>query len=137
MKNSYLYGMNQLIRHRRLYAFYNSKVLNAMMITTIVSLMTGNCTGSLLLPVVCASLALAFFLGYSLWLWIKKPQRIVINTWLSGLDSLYVFYFLIVSAMKAPGPWWYIAPAACAVATLFISLVRNHDEEFEICKPQP
>lgn len=125
--------MNQLIRHRRLYAFYNSKVLNAMMITTIVSLMMGNFTGSLLLPIVCASLALAFFLGYSLWLWIKKPGRIIINTWLSRLDSLFVFYFLIVSAMRAPGPWWYIAPAACAVATLFIALTRNHDEEFEIC----
>lgn len=92
--------MNQNIRHRRLHAFYRSKVLNALLIVVIVSLFLMNYTGFVLLPLLCSSLAMLFFLGYSLWLWIKKPKYIVINNRLSNISGAFTLYFLIIGSMK-------------------------------------
>lgn len=124
--------MKREIRHRRLQAFFKSKVLNSLMIVVIVSLLLMAYTGSMLLPAVCGTLALLFFIGYSLWLWIKKPKSIIINRWLSDMSGLFTLYFLIISAMKAPNQWWYITPVVLAVVLLFISLLKNHDEKFDI-----
>lgn len=125
--------MNQNIRHRRLHAFYRSKVLNALIIVVIVSQFLMNYTGFMLLPLLCSSLAMLFFIGYSLWLWIKKPKYVVINNWLSNMCGAFALYYLIISAMKAPNHWWYITPVALAVILLFISLINKHqDEIFEI-----
>lgn len=124
--------MEQTIRHRRLHAFYRSKVLNALMIVVIVSLFLMAYTKSMLLPVICGSLAILFFIGYSLWLWIKKPKSIIINNWLSNLSRSFTIYYLIINAMDAPNQWWYITPIVFAVILLFISLVNNQDEKFDI-----
>ena len=124
--------MEQTIRHRRLHAFYRSKVLNALMIVVIVSLLLMAYTKSMLLPVICGSLALFFFFGYSLWLWIKKPKSIIINNWLSNLNGAFTLYYLIIVAMDAPNQWWYITPIVFSVVLLFISLVNNQDEKFDI-----
>jgi len=45
--------MKQELRHRRLYAFYQRKVLNALMIVVIISLLLMAYTESMLLPVIC------------------------------------------------------------------------------------
>lgn len=124
--------MKQNITHRRLHAFYRSKVLNALMITVVLCLFLMAYTKAMLLPAICGSLALVFFIGYSLWLWIKKPESIVINSWLSGINGSISLYFLIVMAMGTPNEWWYITPLALSVILLFISLVKNHDEKFDI-----
>lgn len=124
--------MQQDIIHRRLHAFFRSKVLNALMIVIIVSLLLMAYTKSMLLPVICGSLALLFFIGYSLWLWIKKPKSIIINNWLSDLNGSFTIYFLIINAMDAPNQWWYITPIVFSVVLLFISLVNNQDEKFDI-----
>lgn len=125
--------MKQEIRHRRLQAFFTSKVLNSLMIVIIVSLLVMAGTKTMLLPAVCGALALLLFIGYSLWLWIKKPERIIINRWLSGINGWFTLYYLIISAMKAPNEWWYITPVAFAVVLLFISLVKDqNDEPFDI-----
>ncbi len=124
--------MKQTIRHRRLYAFYQSKVLNALMIAVVVSLLMMAYTKSALLPAICASLALVCFIGYSLWFWIIKPKSVIINDWLSDMNGLYAVYFLIVAAMDAPGQWWYIVPVALSVVLLFIALTTDHDEKFHI-----
>ena len=124
--------MKYEIRHRLLYAFYKSKVLNSMMIAVIVGLLLACYYPSSLLPIICSSLALAMFIGYSLWLWIKKPKRIVINDWLSEMSGYFTLYFLIVVALRSDNQWWYIFPAACSVVVLFIALVRNRDEIFGI-----
>lgn len=124
--------MEKTIRHRRLHAFYRSKVLNALMIVIIVSLLLMAYTKSMLLPVICGSLAILFFIGYSLWLWIKKPKSIIINNWLSDLNGSFTIYFLIINAMDAPNQWWYITPIVFSVVLLFISLVNNQDEKFDI-----
>ncbi len=124
--------MEQRIRHRRLQAFYRSKVLNALMIVVIVSLLLMAYTKSMLLPVICGTLALLFFIGYSLWLWIKKPKSIIINNWLSNLNGAFTLYYLIIIAMDAPNQWWYITPIAFSVVLLFISLINNQDERFDI-----
>lgn len=120
------------IRHRRLYAFYKSKVLNSMMLVIIIGLLLAYCYRTSILPVICASLALSLFVGYSLWFWIKKPKQIVINDWLSDMTGYYILYFLIIIALKSDNQWWYIFPTACAVVMLFISLLRNRDEIFSI-----
>lgn len=124
--------MKQKIMHRRLYAFYQSKVLNALLIATIVSLLLAAYADSLLMPVICGSLATLFFIAYSLWLWIKKPASITINNWLSNLRGLFVLYYLIVTAMKEPNQWWYITPIALSVVALFVALITDHDERFDI-----
>ena len=124
--------MVQEIKHRRLQAFYRSKVLNALMIVVIVSLLLRAYTKSMLLPVICSSLAIAFFIGYSLWLWIKKPKSIIVNEWLSNLNGWYTIYFLIIMAMDAPNQWWYITPIVFSVVLLFISMINNQDEKFDI-----
>ena len=125
--------MNQNIRNRRLHAFYRSKVLNALLIVVIVSLFLMNYTGFVLLPLLCSSLAMLFFLGYSLWLWIKKPKYIVINNRLSNISGAFTLYFLIIGSMKALNHWWYITPIVFAVILLFVSLInKQQDEVFEI-----
>lgn len=124
--------MKQNIRHRRLHAFYTSKVLNALMIVVIVNLWLMAYMKSMLLPVVCGSLALLFFIGYSLWLWIKKPKSIIINNWLSSLNGFYVLYYLIIAPMKAPNQWWYITPIVFSVVILFLALINKQDEKFDI-----
>lgn len=124
------------IRHRRLYAFYESKVLNALMITVVTCLLLMAYTQSMLLPVICAAIALLCFIGYSAWLWYKKPRRILIDKWLSNINGWFTLYFLIVTAMDAPGRWWYITPICFAVCILCICLIRNHDEWFDISDVQ-
>ena len=124
--------MKKEIRHRRLHAFYQSKVLNALMIVIIVNLLLMAYMSSMLLPAICGSLALLFYIGYALWLWIKKPRTIIINSWLSNINGWYTLYFLIIVALKSSNPRWYITPAALAVVALFILLITDHDESFEI-----
>ena len=124
--------MKKEIRHRRLHAFYQSKVLNALMIVIIVNLLLMAYMSSMLLPAICGSLSLLFYIGYALWLWIKKPRTIIINSWLSNINGWYTLYFLIIAALKSSNPWWYITPAALAVVALFILLITDHDESFEI-----
>lgn len=124
--------MEHDIQHRRLHAFYRSKVLNALMIVVIVSLLLMAYTKSMLLPVICGTLALLFFIGYSLWLWIKKPKSIIINNWLSNLNGAFTLYYLIIISINAPNQWWYITPIAFSVVLLFISLINNQDEKFDI-----
>lgn len=120
------------IKHRRLYAFYHSKVLNALMIVCVVMLLQIPYLNSFLMPVVCATTALALFISYSLWLWIKKPDRVVLNKWISNLGSWFTIYFLVVVTMNPQSPWWYIFPAVAAICALFISMVKSTDEVFEI-----
>ena len=124
--------MKKEIRHRRLHAFYQSKVLNALMIVIIVNLLLMAYMSSMLLPAICGSLSLLFYIGYELWIWIKKPRTIIINSWLSNINGWYTLYFLIIAALKSSNPWWYITPAALAVVALFILLITGHDESFEI-----
>lgn len=124
--------MNPSIRHRRLHAFYQSKVLNILMMIIIVSLLLMAYSYSMLLPVICSSIALACFIAYSAWLWGKKPASIVINNRLSGIGSFYVLYYLIVVAIDADNQWWYIIPVAVAVIVLFLSSMNYGDEEFTI-----
>ncbi|MDE6100651.1 MAG: hypothetical protein K2G01_06355 [Paramuribaculum sp.] len=126
--------MKQKIRHRRLHAFFASKVLNSLMIVIIVSLMVMPYTKTMLLPAVCGSLALILFIGYSLWLWIKKPNSIVVNYWLSNINGCFTIYFLIISAMSPTNEWWYIFPISYTIVLMFVAMVRNQDEFFEIAQ---
>lgn len=124
--------MRQEIRHRRLYAFYQSKVLNTLMIVTVISLMQIGYLQSMVMPVICSSVSLALFIGYTLWLWIRKPKQITIDTWLSNLSIWFTLYFVVVVAMKDLTQWWYIFPIVAAIILMFINLVRPHDELFDI-----
>lgn len=124
--------MEQPVRHRRLYAFYQSKVLNAMMMTVVACLMAIPATDTLRLPVIAASTALLLFIAYSLWLWLARPSAIVINRRLSDINGIYTLYFIAVVAIEPAGHLWYTVPAASAVVVLFAMLVRPSDETFRI-----
>lgn len=122
------------IRHRRLHAFYQSKVLNALMIIEIVSLTLIGYMHSLLLPALCASIAFVLFIIYSLWIWIKKPRKLVINNMLSNVSGLYTLYFIVIALFPPDSvlPILYGIPAVGAVIVMFVCMVRSSDEVFEI-----
>ncbi|MDE7473681.1 MAG: hypothetical protein K2M68_08885 [Muribaculaceae bacterium] len=120
------------IRHRRLYAFYNSRVLNALMIVVVDALLLMACYNTMLLPVVCSSVALLLFIGYALWLWIAKPRVEVINRRLSDMSGYLMLYFLIMSVVRPESEWWYIIPLVASIAAMFVTLTRSNDEAFEI-----
>ncbi len=120
------------IKHRRLYAFYNSTVLNALVIIGIVSIMLMPLLQPHELPAICGALAFALFIGYSLWLWLQKPKRIEICPGLSDTGGLFVLYFLIVTAISPENTWWYGIPAIAAVVTLFIYMLSPKKELFDI-----
>lgn len=133
-KFAYLCTVIPLIRHRRLYAFYKSKALNGCLILIITALSLQYFVDSQILVVLCAGTALLFFIGYSLWMWLRKPRRIVINKWLADISGWFVLYYLIVNGMSdAISGWWYVFPVVCAFIALSIALVRRCDDEvFEI-----
>ena len=123
---------NGEIRHRRLYAFYNSRVLNALMIVVVDALMLMACYKTMLLPVVCSSVALLLFIGYALWLWLAKPRQIIINTLLSDVSGYLLLYFLIMGAVRPESEWWYIAPLVGSIVAMFVTMTNNRDKLFDI-----
>ena len=120
------------IRHRRLYAFYNSRALNGLMIVVVDALLLMACYNTMLLPVVCSSVALLLFIGYALWLWFAKPRQIMINTLLSDVSGYLLLYFLIMSAVRPESEWWYIVPLVGSIVAMFVTLTCNRDKLFEI-----
>lgn len=124
----------KIIRHRRLYAFYQSKVLNTVMIVLTALLPQLLFPQWTVVSVICIVIALALFVGYSLWLWIKKPRRIIVNNLLSNLDGLFLLYYLVIIAIKPESRWWYISPMFAAIVALIIGMMRYKDEPFDICE---
>lgn len=126
--------MKQEIRHRRLHAFFESKVLSSLTIVLSVSLTMIGYMKSLELPVVCASVAFALFVSYSLWFWIKKPQQIVINNMLSNVSGFFTLYFIAIALfpIESVNPWWYCMPAIAAIILMFVSVIKPSDKVFEI-----
>lgn len=124
--------MEKEIKHRRLYAFNNSKVLCALTIAMVAGISLLGCCESWLTPLVCFSTALVLYIGYSLWLWFGKPGEIVINTHLSDMRFYLVLYILILSVLKVQNIWWFILPMVCSIILMFVSMLRFKDEVFVI-----
>lgn len=124
--------MEPQIRHKRLHAFFQSKVLNSLMIVGEVALLLTGYLESLTLPVVCASIAFVLFIVYSLWIWIGQPRSIVINNVLSNASGLLTLYFLIIAACSPVNPWWFAVPAIGAIVLMFVCMIKPTDEIFEI-----
>lgn len=130
--------MKKEIRHRRLYAFYHSKVLNALMIVLILGLLMTDYNDSFIIPLLCSATALLLFIGYSAWLWLKKPQQIVINKWLSNISGWFILYYLCVIAVSTPNQWWFVLPGIGAVVLLFLSMINPaSDHTFAISEKVP
>lgn len=87
--------MKNITSHPRMYAFFRSKVLNSLMILMIVCLFMMTYTGFMLLPSVCGSLALLLFATYAIWFWVRKPESIVINSWISDMNGWFTFCYFI------------------------------------------
>lgn len=111
------------IYHPRLHAFFQSKVMNSMFIILEISLLLTGCCNTLLLPLSAASVSFLLTLIYALWFWIKRPQKVVINSWLSDMSTYMTLYLLIVAAMKTTNELWYVIPAIIGIGILFISLL--------------
>ena len=120
------------IRHRRLHAFLNSKIINSLMILMELCILVMPLFNDIIFPVVCGGVCLLAILGYSLWLWLWKPKRVTINLWLSDLCGTYTVYFLIVMAIKDASIWWYVLAGVSAILIFLLSLIKPKDEEFEI-----
>lgn len=124
--------MNIKIKHRRLYAFYNSKVLNAMSISVAIMLPLLKYTEIALPVLIAVVLAILLFVAYSCWIWFRKPSVVTINRWLSDLSTYFMFYALVVIAIKSDS---FLCPSFSLVAgliVLFITSLKNRDERFEI-----
>ncbi len=122
----------QEIRHRRLYAFFNNKVLNVLSLIVIVSLTQIGYLREIIGPTICAAFAFALGLGYGLWFWIKKPKKIIINRWISDRNIWFTLYFLVVTGFQWTSMWVCLAPILAAILLLFLNLLRPKDELFEI-----
>lgn len=120
--------------HPRLHAFYNSKVINAMLIVCVTSILLTGYYNDMLLPLICASLSFACAVAYSIWFWIKKPREIIINPSLSQLSCLFTFYLIIIAPLQPDNIWWYMLPAIVGIAVLFALLLRPSDQRFRITK---
>ncbi len=112
-----------MMYHPRLYAFFQNKAMNSIFIVLEISLLLTGCCNSLLLPLSAASVCFLFAIVYTLWFWIKRPQKVVINIWLSDMSTYMTLYFLIVAAMKNANELWYVFPAIIGIGILFISLL--------------
>lgn len=128
--------MGRNIRHPRLYAFYQSKVLNTLMIVFINALLLMDWFIQAgyywMVPLICSAVAFVLFAGYALWLWVCKPGTIVINRWLSEMSGYLTLYCLAVVVMRAGNQWWYILPAVCSIVMFVVLTVKPKDERFTI-----
>ncbi len=124
--------MKTEIRHRRLYAFFHSKVLNTLTIFLSVMITLLKSVG-MSIPVL-SSIGIAFLLmiGYSCWLWFWKPITVTINEWLSNMSSYFAIFMLAAVAVKSDNFMWSTFPMVAGVITMFIAAVKNSDEQFEI-----
>lgn len=124
--------MDIKIRHRRLYAFYNSRVLNALSISIAIMLPLLKYT-EIALPVLIAFvLAILLFVAYSCWIWFWKPSVVTINTWLSDLSAYFMFYALVATAIKSNSFLWPTFSLVAGLIVLFVTSLKNRDERFEI-----
>lgn len=124
--------MENKIKYTRLYAFFNSKTLNVLMMTIITSLFIILLTDSLALPAICGSIAMVCFIAYALWLWIKKPRTIVVNTLLSNISSAFTFYFVIIVAARVSDRLFFVAPIILFVVVLFIASANYRDRIYDV-----
>lgn len=111
-----------------------SKVLNSLMIVGVSGLFMRPLCETSLISIICSSLAFAAFVGYFLRLWLKKPDKILINKRISAFNRNLTLYFFIVAAMKSGSEWWYVFPLAVSLILLVLELVCPDDELFLIKK---
>ena len=120
------------VRHKRLYAFYNSLVLNVLMCIEVILLCVMGYSRMMVLPGVLAGILLLVMLGYSAWVWIKKPREIVIDKWLADVSAYSTILFLIVLAIDPDDRWWYLVPAASTFIILITALIKKRSQKFSI-----
>lgn len=116
------------VRHPRLDAYYHSTVLNFAMIVLCLALMTmryPNC----FVAVWVASVAFIFFVAYSVWFWTGRKKTVGQSSLVSGIASGYVYYFLIVAAIKVPSMFCIVFAYIAAVATVLIYLFQKRKQQ--------
>ncbi len=123
--------MGYEIRHKRLYAFYNSRVLNVLMGIEVMMLCLMGYSGYMVVPGIVAGIILLGMIVYSAWLWIKKPAQIVIDKRLSDLSMYTTLFFIIVLVADPANRLWYLAPAACTLVILLLSFIKNDSATYE------
>lgn len=124
--------MDIKIRYRRLYAFYNSKVLNALSISIAIMLPLLKYTEIAFPVLIAAGFAFLLFVAYSCWIWFWKPSVVTINRWLSELSTFFMLYALIVMAMKSNCFLWSTFSLLAGLIVLFVTNLKNRDECFVI-----
>lgn len=116
------------IRHKKLYAFFNSKLINSLLIIMEMFLILMYCFTDVKLPIICSLTCLILIIGYSISLALGKVKKVVVNKYLSELSSLYTLYFLIVVAIKSPSVWWSLFAAVSLILIFFVSMIAAPDK---------
>lgn len=122
------------IRHKRLYAFYNSRVLSILMCIAEALLCLMAYSGSMQWFGIPMGLVLLLMVGYTAWLWIKKPAQIVIDKWLAGVTIYPFVLFGIIEIADPENSIWYLVPCALACIFLIASLFKNTTDRYEISR---
>lgn len=116
----------------RLYAFFNSKVLNLLMIVESICLLFMTFLPEMNLPVVIGTIIFIFFIIYTLWFWIKKPERIVINKLFSNIFTILFLYYFVIIGFGKLNIWTCVLPVLLVLGSLVFSIFKRRDEIFEI-----
>lgn len=102
------------------------------MLTFIASILFLGWSDEILLSLIPAGTTLLFFVGYSLWFWIAKPKKIVVNNWLDTSNTICSIYLLAIIALHAQSEWWYIGGLIAMISILFIALITDKDQTIEL-----
>lgn len=114
------------VMHPRLDAFYNSTVLNFSMMAAVLAAMTMRFPSLFTAAACVGSLAFAFVAGYSVWFWTGRRKTVAQSRFVSNISSAFVFYFLIVSAIKVPSAFCIVFAYIAAGLTLVVYLVGRY-----------
>ena len=120
------------IENRRLYAFLRSQTLTILMLLAFSCLFLMPYLNDLMIPGIIGGVIFCMAIGYSLWFWIKKPKKIVINNWLSNISNVFIFYWFIINTINNSNKILYLLPRICMVALFLIVLVKQRGYGFRI-----
>lgn len=120
------------IRHRRLYAFYESQTLNTLLILTFLLLIITDATQANIVPLIGAASTLFLGIGYSLWFWIKKPATERINPFLSNASSIITLVSLLIITLQPASIIPFVLLVVAAIIIGFITLIRKDATTFTV-----
>lgn len=110
--------------------FFNSSVINMLMIWGCFSIMTFDRYEALSHEAIIAGIC--FFglaIVYALWFWLRKPAVIPVCSWLSDVSGAYILLFMAFAAVKSLFSWGYWFAFAAALIVSCVYLIKGPDHK--------